>query len=85
MQPQRSSSTVFTERLTSLEICAGAGGQALGLEVAGFEHVALVEYEKWSCETLRQNRPHWNVIETDVRDFSAVGYVGVDLVSGGVP
>lgn len=85
VQLQKSSSTIFTERLTSLEICAGAGGQALGLEVAGFDHVALVEYEKWSCETLRQNRPHWNVIETDVRDFSAAGYVGVDLVSGGVP
>lgn len=43
--------------LTSIEICAGAGGQALGLEMAGFSHIALVEYEKKYCETLRKNRP----------------------------
>lgn len=48
--------------LTSIEICAGAGGQALGLEMAGFSHIALVEYEKKYCETLRKNRPKWNVI-----------------------
>jgi DNA (cytosine-5)-methyltransferase 1 len=51
--------------LTSIEICAGAGGQALGLEQAGFEHVALVELDQWACKTLRANRPHWNVIEGD--------------------
>ena len=43
--------------LTSIEICAGAGGQALGLSKAGFHHVALVEYEKEYCETLKRNRP----------------------------
>ena len=52
--------------LTSIEICAGAGGQALGLEMAGFSHIALVEYEKKYCETLRKNRPKWNVICEDV-------------------
>lgn len=46
--------------LTCLEICAGAGGQALGLDMAGFNHVALVEYEKEYCEVLRTNRPGWN-------------------------
>ena len=72
--------------LTSLEICAGAGGQALGLAMAGFSHVALVEYEKDYCETLKKNRPEWNVICKDVRDFSGYEYRGkVDLLAGGVP
>jgi DNA (cytosine-5)-methyltransferase 1 len=69
----------------SIEICAGAGGQALGLERAGFEHSALVEIEPPACATLRLNRPHWNVIEGDVKAFSAVNYKGIDLVAGGVP
>lgn len=42
--------------LTSIEICAGAGGQALGLEMAGFEHLVLVEYEQDYCNCLRTNR-----------------------------
>lgn len=70
---------------TSLEICTGAGGQAHGLELAGFDHVALVEIEPPACETLRLNRPKWNVIEGDVREFSGTTYKGVDLVAGGVP
>lgn len=71
--------------LTSLELCAGAGGQALGLEQAGFKHLALVEYEQKACETLRLNRPQWNTIEDDLRRFDATRYEGVDLVAGGVP
>lgn len=72
--------------LTSIEICAGAGGQALGLELAGFTHIALVEYEKIYCETLKLNRPKWNVICADVRDFSGKPYRDkIDLFSGGVP
>jgi len=71
--------------LHSLELCAGAGGQASGLETAGFEHSALVELEPSACATLRLNRPHWNVIEGDLRDFDARPYQGVDLVAGGVP
>jgi DNA (cytosine-5)-methyltransferase 1 len=70
---------------TSVEICTGAGGQARGLEQAGFEHLALVEIEPPACATLRLNRPNWNVIEGDVRNFSAVDHKGVDLVAGGVP
>ena len=71
---------------TSLELCAGAGGQALGLEQAGFDHLALVEIEPLACQTLRLNRPGWNVIEQDLRRFSAVPFRGqVDLVAGGVP
>lgn len=70
---------------TSIEICAGAGGQALGLEQAGFEHLALVEIEKLACLTLIYNRPEWNVIHSDLRDFSAKQYKKVDLLAGGVP
>jgi DNA (cytosine-5)-methyltransferase 1 len=73
-------------KLKSLEICAGAGGQAIGLEEAGFEHIALVEIEPLACQTLRTNRPEWNVIQGDVRRFDATIYKGqVDLLAGGVP
>ncbi len=71
--------------LTCVEICAGAGGQALGLAMAGFVHVALVEYEADYCEVLRRNRPEWNVICADVHDFDGQPYRGVDLLAGGVP
>lgn len=72
--------------LTSIEICAGAGGQALGLAMAGFTHVALVEYEKDYCEVLKSNRPEWNVICADVKDFSGKQYKDrIDLFAGGVP
>ena len=72
-------------KLTSIEICAGAGGQAIGLEQAGFEHLALVEIESIACDTLRLNRPNWTVINKDVKEFSAKKYKGVDLLAGGVP
>ena len=71
--------------MTCIEICAGAGGQALGLEQAGFEALALVEYDADACSTLRKNRPKWNVIEGDVRAFSAKPFRGIDLFAGGVP
>lgn len=71
--------------LTCVEICAGAGGQALGLALAGFTHVALVEYEADYCKTLKLNRPEWNVICADVHDFDGKPYQGVDLLAGGVP
>ena len=71
--------------LSSLEICAGAGGQALGLEQAGFNHSALVEIESAACATLRQNRSKWNVIEGDLRAFDGRPYKGIDLLAGGVP
>lgn len=71
---------------TAIEICAGAGGQALGLEQAGFEHVALIEYEKEYCECLKTNRPQWNVQCMDVRAFDGSLYKGkIDLLAGGVP
>ena len=72
-------------KLTCVEICAGAGGQAIGLEKAGFEHVALVEYESDYCAVLRNNKPNWNVICADVHNFDGTPYCGVDLLAGGVP
>ena len=72
-------------KFTSIEICAGAGGQAIGLEQAGFDHLALVEIEPLACQTLSKNRPQWNVIEANVKEFSAKEYSGVDLLAGGVP
>lgn len=72
-------------RYTDVELCAGAGGQAHGLELAGFKHVALVEIDKHACETLRLNRPQWNVIEDDLHKWDPSAYEGVDLISGGVP
>jgi len=71
--------------LTSVEICAGAGGQAVGLEQAGFTHSALVEIDGYACATLRANRPSWNVLQGDIREFSGADYHGVDLLAGGVP
>lgn len=73
-------------KLWSVEICAGAGGQALGLEQAGFGHRVLVEWEPVACETLRLNRPKWRVVEADLREWDASGYAGkIDLFAGGVP
>lgn len=69
----------------SLEICAGAGGQALGLERAGFSHVGLVELDAQACATLRANRPEWAVVERDVRQIDGRHYRGIDLLAGGVP
>lgn len=73
--------------LSSLELCAGAGGQAIGLEQAGFSHEGLVEIDGHCCNTLRLNRPQWNVIEDDLQLFkeSAADFRGIDLVAGGLP
>lgn len=75
------------EGLRSLEICAGAGGQALGLEHAGFDPVLLVDNDPHACATLSANRPGWKVVQTDLKDFvgSEHGVLDVDLLSGGVP
>ena len=75
-----------SDMYTSIEVCAGAGGQALGLEMAGFSHIALVEYEKDYCKCLEQNRPQWNVLCMDIHDFSGLPFRdAVDLLAGGVP
>lgn len=73
-------------RYTSVEVCAGAGGQAVGLEKAGFDHLACVEIDSAACQTLRHNRKHWNVIEADLRKWEPDPQLrGVDLLAGGVP
>ncbi|MEZ4759462.1 MAG: DNA cytosine methyltransferase [Flavobacteriales bacterium] len=71
--------------MNSVEICAGAGGQSLGLERAGFEHEALVEIDDACCATLRSNRPQWNVFHGDVARFDGLPYRGIELLAGGVP
>ena len=71
--------------LTAIELCAGGGGSAVGVELAGFRHVALVELNESACATLRGNRPWWNVLQVDLRRWSARDFRGVDLVAGGVP
>jgi DNA (cytosine-5)-methyltransferase 1 len=71
-----------------VEICAGAGGQAIGLERAGFEHALAVELDGFASETLRQNRPEWKVAQGDVADlglWTPADYEGVALLAGGVP
>lgn len=71
---------------TSVELFAGGGGLALGMEKAGFKHVLLNEFETAACNTLRVNRPDWNIIEGDVRhiDFTPLRDK-VDFLSGGFP
>lgn len=71
--------------LACLEICAGAGGQSLGLHLAGFDHELAVEIEPDACQTLRQNMPTWEIHEGDVREISGEKYRGIDLLAGGVP
>ena len=75
-----------------VELFAGAGGLALGLEKAGFSTKATVELDKWACKTLKTNRPNWNVIEGDITKISQEGikkYLKddeeIDLLSGGYP
>lgn len=72
--------------LTSVDLFAGAGGTALGLENAGIKHVALNEWDKSASATLRLNRPDWNVIEGDIADVDFSEYIGkIDIVEGGFP
>jgi len=69
-----------------LELFAGAGGLAIGLEKSGLKCVALNEIDKWACQTLRKNRPNWNVLEGDVKEYSFNKFKGnVDVVTGGFP
>lgn len=70
---------------TVLEICAGAGGQALGLHAAGFSHAGLVEIDGDAAATLKHNRPSWPVLNADLRGLDLSHLKGVDLLAGGVP
>ena len=81
------------KKYTVIELFAGAGGLALGLEKAGFETVATVENNRWACETLRTNRPNWNILEKNIIEIANDGIknylknpnIEIDLLSGGYP
>jgi DNA (cytosine-5)-methyltransferase 1 len=74
-----------SRQLTALELCAGGGGQSLGLEAAGFACAAVIEIEPQFCETLRTNRPEWNIITGDIRKIDCSQFNNIDLLSAGVP
>lgn len=72
--------------LSSIELFAGAGGLALGLEQAGFDNILLNEKDKWACQTLRNNRPDWRVLEAPIENVDFNVYRDkIDLVTGGFP
>jgi DNA (cytosine-5)-methyltransferase 1 len=86
LAPERPEVTMARYRV--VEVCAGAGGQSLGLELAGFEHELSVELDQNAAATLRHNRPHWKVAIGDVASpdvWNPADYAGVDLLAGGVP
>ena len=88
LQAVRPRERLIDASLSSLELCAGAGGQALGLEQAGFAHTGLVEIDRYCCDTLRLNRPNWNVFEKDLGLFlneDATAHKNIDLLAGGLP
>lgn len=72
-------------KYSSIELFAGAGGLAIGLEKAGFDEILLNEWNKDACNTLRKNRPSWNVVEGDVAGIDFSPYKGIDFLSGGFP
>lgn len=75
-----------TEEYRSIELFAGGGGLAVGLEKAGFSHVMLNEFDKYACETLRSNRPDWNVVEADIHEIDFSPYRDkIHFLSGGFP
>ncbi len=81
------------EKPKSIELFAGAGGLALGIEKAGFETIGLIEFDKWAATTLQHNRPEWNVINDDIENISCLDIETLfsikkgelDLLSGGAP
>lgn len=78
--------TVPLRDFHSIELFAGGGGLALGMEKAGFKHVLLNEFDAHACNTLRLNRPEWNVVEGDVANVDFTPWRGrVDFISGGFP
>ncbi|GAB1857560.1 DNA (cytosine-5-)-methyltransferase [Flavobacteriaceae bacterium MHTCC 0001] len=79
-------SEIPLEEYKVLELFAGAGGLAIGLENSGIKCVALNEIDKWACKTLRENRPNWNVLEGDIKEFDFTEYNNqVEIVTGGFP
>ena len=74
-----------THGMKAIELCAGGGGSSLGLESAGFTPAVLIDDEPNACATLRHNRPHWNIIEDDLRKADFRNMKDIALVSGGLP
>jgi DNA (cytosine-5)-methyltransferase 1 len=86
IQEITSNFVVANDEYKVLELFAGAGGLAVGMEKAGLKCVALNEIDKHACETLRRNRPNWNVLEGDIKNFNFSDYHNqVDVVTGGFP
>jgi len=79
-------SVIPIKEFNVLELFAGAGGLAVGLEKAGIKCVALNEIDKWACKTLRENRPNWSVLEGDIKSYDFSKYNNqVEIVTGGFP
>ena len=69
-----------------IELFAGCGGLAIGLEKAGLKCLLLNDIDKWACLTLKKNRPKWNVANGDIKDISFRKYRSkVDVITGGFP
>lgn len=87
LSPEQADETSFrpAKKYRSIELFAGAGGLAIGLEQAGFNAVALNEFNSDACNTLRMNRPNWNVIEGDIQQVDFSVYTDIDFISGGFP
>jgi len=85
-QIEYSNNVIPIHNYSVIELFAGAGGLAIGLENAGINCVALNEIDKYACKTLRENRPNWNVLEGDIKSFDFTDYYNkVDIVTGGFP
>ena len=67
-----------------LELCCGTGRQILGFEAAGYRYEALVHADRWTCDTVRQNRPNWNVVQADLCYIDTTYWHGMDVVAGGL-
>lgn len=78
--------TLPVREYSSIELFAGAGGLAIGLEQAGFKHILLNEIDSHAANTLKTNRPEWNVVQGNVKDIDFTPFRGeLDLLSGGFP
>lgn len=76
----------MSKDITEIELFAGAGGLALGLEEAGIKGLEFVEFDHDACNTLRTNRPKWNIVEDDIHNVDFTRYSGkIDIVTGGFP
>lgn len=85
-EKETDNSVIPNKSYSTIELFAGAGGMAIGFEEAGLGCVALNEIDKWASQTLRHNRPDWNVLEGDIKDYSFNDYYNkVDVVAGGFP